>query len=140
VSSYLPHEGKVVLDIRQDIPRLRVRIPEWAGFTKIRFVRERDGEVIEGKGSEASRWSSKHFLLLGEAYAGEKITVTFPLSFRKTLENAVGQTFETEWRGDDVVGITPQGKRKPLYSGRKAYDTAPMREGDYRRPERELVW
>jgi hypothetical protein len=102
--------------------------------------RERGSEVIEGKGSEPSRWVNKHFLLLGEAYAGEKIIVTFPLSFRKTIENAVGRTFEAEWRGDDVIGITPQGKRKPLYNGRKVYDTAPMREGDYRRPDKEFVW
>lgn len=140
VSSYLPHEGKVVLDIHQDIERLQVRIPEWAGFTKIQFERERDGQTESGRGNEPSRWVNKHFLLLGPARAGEKITVTFPLSFRKTLENAVGQTFEAEWRGDDVIGITPQGKTKPLYSGRKVYDRAPMREGDYRRLEREFVW
>lgn len=140
VSSYLPHEGKVVLDIRQDISRLQIRIPEWAGFTKIRFVREKDGTAAEGKGNEESRWVNKHFLLLGAASAGERITVTFPLSFRKTLEDAVGQTFEAEWRGDDVVGITPKGTKKPLYSGRKVYDKAPMREGDYRRLDKEFVW
>jgi hypothetical protein len=140
ISSYLPHEGKVELEVHQDIPRLQIRIPEWAGFTKIRFVRERNGEVTEGRGSEPSRWVNKHFLLLGKAAAGEKITVTFPLSFRKTMESAVGQTFETEWRGDDVVGITPQGKRKPLYTGRKVFDKAPMREGDYRRVDEEFVW
>ncbi|WP_284645630.1 hypothetical protein [Paenibacillus silviterrae] len=140
VSSYLPHEGKVVLDVHTDLPRLQIRIPEWAGFTKIRFVRERNGEVVEGTGKEPSRWVNKQFLLLGAAQAGERITVTFPLSFRKTNENAVGQTFETEWRGDDVVGITPQGKKKPLYSGRQVFDTAPLREGDYRRLEKEFVW
>jgi hypothetical protein len=140
VSSYLPHEGKVVLEIHQDIPRLLVRIPEWAGFTKIRFTRELGGTVTEGKGNEPTRWVNKHFLLLGPVKAGEVITVTFPLSFRKTLEQAVGQTFETEWRGDDVVGITPQGKKKPLYSTRKVYNTAPMKLGEYRRLEKEFIW
>lgn len=140
VSSYLPHEGKVVLDIHTDISRLQIRIPEWAGFTKIKYVRERSGEVIEGKGSEASSWVNKHFLLLGSAVAGEKITITFPLSFRRTLENAVGQTFETEWRGDDVVNITPKGTKKPLYSGRQVFDQSPMREGEYRRLNKEFVW
>lgn len=96
--------------------------------------------MIEGKGSEASSWVNKHFLLLGPAVAGEKITVTFPLSFRKTLENAVGQTFETEWRGDDVVNITPKGTKKPLYSGRQVFEEAPMRDGEYRRLDREFVW
>lgn len=140
VSSYLPHEGKVVLDVHTDLKRLQIRIPEWAGFTKIRFQRELNGEVTEGRGNEESRWVNKHFLLLGAARAGEKITVTFPLSFRKTIENAVGQTFEAEWRGDDVIGITPKGKTKPLYNGRQVFDEAPMREGDYRRLEKEFVW
>jgi hypothetical protein len=140
VSSYLPHEGKVVIDVHMDIPRLLIRIPEWAGFTKIRFTRSLDGVETEGKGNEESRWVNKHFLVLGPAAAGETITVTFPLSYRRTLENAVGQTFETQWRGDDVVGITPQGTKKPLYSGRKVYNEAPMREGDYRRLDNEFVW
>jgi len=140
VSSYLPHEGKVVLDIHQELPELRIRIPEWAGFTKIRYQRELNGVVIEGKGNEPSHWVKKHFLLLGPARAGEKITISFPLSFRKTLETAVGQVFETEWRGDDVVGINPKGKNKPLYSDRKVFDQAPMREGGYRRVDKELRW
>jgi len=140
VNSFLPHEGKVVLDIRQDIKRLQIRIPEWAGFTKIHFRRERDGEVAEGRGNEPSRWVNRHFLLLGPAKAGERITVTFPLSIRKTQENAFGHVFETTWRGDDVVGITPEGRNKPLYTGRKVYDECPMREGDYYRPDKELVW
>jgi hypothetical protein len=140
VSSHLPHEGKIVLDVRSDIARLLIRIPEWAGFTKIKYTREREGILAEGKGSEESSWVNRHFLSLGNATAGERITVTFPLSFRKTLENAVGQTFEAEWRGDDVVGITPKGTKKPLYSGRQVFDRAPMRGGDYRRLDREFVW
>lgn len=141
VSSYLPHEGKLVLDINADIPRLQVRIPEWAGYAKVRFVREREGfAAVEGKGSEPSRWVNQTFLLLGEAHAGERITITFPLSMRKTVENALGQSFETEWRGDDVVGISPKGENHPFYSGRRVYDTAPMREGDYRRLDQEIVW
>lgn len=140
VSSHLPHEGKVVLDVHEDIDRLLIRIPEWAGFTKIRYIRESDGAVVEGKGGEASSWVNRHFLALGRAKAGERITVTFPLSIRTTQEHAVGQTFETQWRGDDVVGITPQGTNKPLYTDRQVFDEAPMREGDYRRLDREFVW
>lgn len=140
VDSYLPHEGKVVLHIHRDIPRLRVRIPEWAGWAKVSFVREQGGEVSEGNGSEPSRWVNEVFLLLGAAKAGEKITITFPLSVRKTIETAIGQTFETLWRGDDVIDISPQGTKHPFYSGRKVYDEAPLREGSYVRHEQELVW
>src|SRR5690606_27070152 len=129
-NSYLPHEGKVVLVINRDIKKLLVRIPEWAGFTKIKYSRQLEEETMTGHGKEASRWVNKHFLNLDSARAGEVITITFPLSMRTTFENAVGQTFETKWRGDDVVGISPEGKNKPLYSTRKVFDTAPMREAD----------
>ncbi|WP_426445700.1 hypothetical protein ACP26L_19885 [Paenibacillus sp. S-38] len=140
VSSYLPHEGKLVLEVNRDIPHLQVRIPEWAGYTKIRFTRELEGTTTEGSGSEPSRWLNRHFLQLGSAQAGERITVTFPLSMRRTIETAMNQTFEAQWRGDDVVDLTPRGTKHPLYSGRKVFDRAPMREGQYRRPEKEWVW
>lgn len=140
VDSYLPHEGKVVLHVRRDLRRLAVRIPEWAGFTKINVLRELGGETAESNGKAPSSWINKCFLLLGAAREGETITITFPLSFRTTQENAVGQSFAAQWRGDDVVEISPKGRQKPLYSGRAVYDRAPMREGDYRRPDRDFVW
>lgn len=140
VHSYLPHEGKLVLNVKEDIERLLVRIPEWAGFTKIKYVRERNGNVVEGHGKEESRWVKRCFLLLDEAYAGETITITFPLSFHTTVETAVGQQFITEWRGDDVINITPQGKKKPLYSTRQVFEQAPMREGSLRVPAQDFIW
>lgn len=140
VHSYLPHEGKLVLNINADIPRLLVRIPEWAGFTKIKYTRERGGAVTAGHGKESSRWVNRCFLLLDEAYEGETITITFPLSIRTTVETAVDQSFVTEWRGDDVVSITPQGKTKPLYTSRVVFEQAPMKEGSLRRPERDFIW
>ncbi|WNS46663.1 hypothetical protein [Paenibacillus sp. MMS20-IR301] len=140
VHSYLPHEGKLVLNIHADLPRLLVRIPEWAGFTKIRYTRRLGGAVTEGHGREASRWVNRCFLLLDAAAAGETITITFPLSSRTTLETAVDQSFVTEWLGDDVVSITPQGKTKPLYTSRVVLDKAPLKEGILRRPEQEFIW
>ncbi len=119
---------------------LRIRIPEWAGYTKVRIVRERGDDVTEGRGMDPSSWVQEHFLLLGEACEGEKITVTFPLDTRTTVETAIGQTFLTQWRGDDVVGISPEGRYHPFYSGRQVFDTAPMREGEYQRPSNEIVW
>ena len=140
VDSYLPHEGKLVLHIHRDIPRLQVRIPEWAGYAKVTFTRELDGRTETGKGNEPSRWVNEHFLLLGAASAGETITIEFPLARRQTVETAIGQAFVTEWQGDDGVGISPQGTSHPFYSGRKVYEQAPMREGEHRRPDEELVW
>jgi ribosomal protein L31 len=140
VDSYLPHEGKLVLHIHRDLPRLQVRIPEWAGFAKVTYNRELNGEKRTGRGNEPSTWVNEHFLLLGAAKAGEKITIEFPLSHRKTIETAIGQVFETTWRGDDVVDISPAGTKHPFYTGRQVFDKAPMREGTLRRIENELVW
>ncbi|ASA21378.1 hypothetical protein [Paenibacillus donghaensis] len=140
VHSYLPHEGKIILHIHADISRLQVRIPEWAGFTKIQYTRERGSIVTTGHGKESSRWVNRCFLLLDEAYEGETVTITFPLSLRTTVETAVNQSFVTEWRGDDVVSITPQGKTKPLYTSRVVLGQAPMKEGSLRRPEQDFIW
>jgi ribosomal protein L31 len=140
VDSYLPHEGKLVLHIHKDLPRLQVRIPEWAGYAKVNYTRELDGETSTGRGNEPSTWVNEHFLLLGAAKAGETITIEFPLSHRTTTETAIGQAFETTWRGDDVIDICPSGKNHPFYSGRQVFDKAPMRNGSLRRIENELVW
>lgn len=141
VDSYLPHEGRVDLTIHEDLPNLQIRIPEWAGFNKVRVERHRaNGEVVVQTGKDPSSWLKRCFLQLGKAYAGEKIIVTFPLEEYTTIEYAVGQRFEVQWRGDDVVHISPEGKHRPLYNNRKVYDKAPMREYDYTRPEKELKW
>ncbi|UUZ85176.1 hypothetical protein LJK88_17310 [Paenibacillus sp. P26] len=44
-------------------------------------------------------WVKQCFLALGEAREGEKITITFPVSERQTVEKAVGQQFVAQWRG-----------------------------------------
>jgi len=140
VHSHLPHEGRVDLLVHRDLARLAVRIPEWAGYAKVRFTRSHRGETVEGHGRDPGTWIRQRFLLLGRARAGERITVTFPLSRRSTAETAMGQPFEATWRGDDVVGIRPAGATRPLYNGRRVWDRAPLREGALRAPENELVW
>ncbi|WP_245855702.1 glycoside hydrolase family 127 protein [Paenibacillus rigui] len=140
VHSYLPYEGKIVLDIRRPVERLRVRIPEWAGYAKVEAARELNGEVRHQSGAEPSMWVKQRYLSLGAASEGERITITFPLSHQQTVEKAVGQQFITQWRGDDVVHLSPEGVVHPFYNNRKIFDTAPMRQGDYRRLEKELYW
>ncbi|MDF2960442.1 MAG: hypothetical protein K0S39_2177 [Paenibacillus sp.] len=140
VHSYLPHEGKVVLQVRRPLKRLLVRIPDWAGYAKVEVHRELDDTVRSQSGKEPSMWVKQRFLVLGEASEGERITVTFPLSHRQTVEKAMGQEFITKWRGDDVIHLSPEGVHHPFYNNRKVFDRAPMREGDYRRLDRELYW
>ncbi|MBW7461206.1 hypothetical protein K0U00_44840, partial [Paenibacillus sepulcri] len=91
-------------------------------------------------GNQPGVWIKDCFFRLGRASAGDTIVITFPLSRYRTTEHAVGQQFEVQWQGDDVIHISPEGSYHPLYNHRKIHDKAPMREGDYRRPDTELVW
>lgn len=140
VNSYLPHEGKVELIIHKDLPHLQIRIPEWAGYANVQATCELNGETTTIGGNDPSVWVKDCFFQLGEAKAGTKITVTFPVAESVTTETAMGQEFTVNWRGDDVYRITPAGKYHPLYNSRKIYDQVPMREYDYQRPENELRW
>ncbi|MCS7459789.1 glycoside hydrolase family 127 protein [Paenibacillus doosanensis] len=140
VSSHLPHEGKVVLDIHQNIPKLLLRIPDWAGYAKVMIQRELDGTAHTQSGSDPSMWVKQRFLDLGETRKGETITVTFPVSKRQTVEKAMGEEFVTQWRGDDVVHLSPEGTHHPFYNHRQIFDKAPMKMGQYRRLEQEYYW
>ncbi|BFT71025.1 hypothetical protein [Paenibacillus sp. P36] len=140
VSSHLPHEGKVELEIHRSVPRLLVRIPEWAGYAKVEVYRELGDSVRTQSGSEPSMWVNQRFLALGPVQAGEKITLTFPLSERQTIEKAVGQEFITRWRGDDVIHLSPAGTHHPFYNNRKIFEKAPLRSGQYRRLQEEFYW
>jgi hypothetical protein len=140
VSSHLPHEGRLDLDIHQDIDNLEVRIPDWAGFNKVVVERVLGDDRKINNGREESSWVNKRYLRVGKVSKGEKIIITFPLSHYKTIEKAIGQEFEVEWRGDDVIHISPEGEYKPLYNQRKVYDKAPMKQGDYHRVDQEFYW
>lgn len=140
VNSYLPHEGKLVLDINEDIANLEVRIPDWAGFNQVVAERTLGGNTRTQTGKDASTWVKTRYMRLGEAKKGETITITFPLGEYKTVERAVGEEYIVQWRGDDVIHITPEGKYKPLYNGRRIYDQTPMKEAAYHREEKELNW
>ena len=140
VSSHLPHEGRVDLLVHRPIKRLLVRIPEWAGYAKVAARRERGDEAFVQSGSEPSMWLNGRFLVLREVREGERITVTFPLKQRQTVEQAVGQQFIAQWRGDYVIRLTPEGVHHPFYNHRQIFDKAPRREGSYRRLEKELYW
>jgi hypothetical protein len=134
VSSHMPHEGRVDLDINRDLPDLVVRIPEWAPFGGVEVARTRAGETVETTGRRLS-WVNQRFMRVGPAHEGERITIRFPLRRRTTVERAVDREFTAEWIGDDVVGIAPPGRYCPLYSGRKVRPSAPMRSFAYKRDE-----
>ncbi|TDD20098.1 hypothetical protein E1294_18805 [Nonomuraea diastatica] len=136
VLSHLPHEGRVDLDVHQDLRELRMRVPDWAGYAKVRVTR--DGDAFGG--TETGAWAPDGYLSVRAPRRGERITVTFPVPESTSTEVASGREFQVRWRGDDVIGISPEGTARPMYSGRKVHPTAPRRDYTLTRPAAEWAW
>ena len=137
VNSYLPHEGRVDLNINQDIRQLLVRIPSWVAFDAVKVSRKHNDN--DGMRKPVESWIGP-FAKLGSSRKGEEITIAFPLRRCETTEKAWDQQFVAEWQGDDVIFITPPGKYYPLYTNRKIYKKAPKKIGDYHRIQDEFRW
>lgn len=137
VNSYLPHEGRVDLNINQDIRQLLVRIPSWVALDAVKVSRKHNDN--DGMRKPVESWIGL-FAKLGSFRKGEKITIAFPLRQCETTEKAWDQQFVAEWQGDDVIFITPPGKYYPLYTNRKIYKKAPKKIGDYHRIQDEFRW
>lgn len=122
VSSYLPYEGKVVLDIHEELPELYIRIPEWTPYGGV-LVDYGGGRRVEGK---ALSWIHTCFMKVGHVVPGEVVTVTFPVRERKTHEKVLNLEYDVTWRGYDVVHIDPPGTVYPLFERGRLSDQAPM--------------
>ncbi|MGY0055500.1 hypothetical protein ACWY4P_02885 [Streptomyces sp. LZ34] len=138
VLSHLPHEGRVDLHMRRDCRELRLRVPEWAGYARLAVTRRpASGPATHARGPEPGLWAPDGCLSLDRPRAGERITVTFPLAESTTEETAAGRTYRVHWRGDDVVGIHPEGRSRPMYGARRLAPRAPEREHTLHIPAKE---
>jgi len=118
MKSWMPHEGRIDLEIRQGIPELLIRIPEWVPFGTVRMTVEGSGETTTKTGRQLP-WVKKVFMKLGALKEGTRVTITFPLNERRTVEVASGLEYDVKWRGDDVIRIDPPGTYYPLYTNRR---------------------
>ena len=131
VISYLPYEGKVELLIH-DAPRVYVRLPDWV---------DKGSTRLEVDGSEREAHWVGDYVRVGELTSGQLVRLTFLLRTEKRKETVYGKEYWVEWKGDTVVGISPEGEVLPLY--RRAYmkgDRAPLRETTLHVPDQDLVW
>ncbi len=110
VHSLLPHDGVVFLRAKKPIGDLLVRLPRWAPLDRV--VVERNGQPDNDRGT---RSRTGLFLKVGACAEGDGIVVRFPVATGRTTERAWDQSFETEWRADNVVSIEPRGEHYPLY-------------------------
>ena len=95
-----------------------IRIPEWVPFGAVRALVDKNGETDVFTGRQLP-WVKKVFMKLGAVTQGSKLTITFPIMERKTVEVASGLEYEVKWRGDDVIHIDPAGTYYPLYTKRR---------------------
>lgn len=140
IMSHLPYEGRLELHIKENIQTLCVRIPKWAGYSKVEAVREHGGKVSVLQGSDPSVWMKPEYFTISHVKEGEKITLSFPMVEQTTTEYAVGQEFRVTWRGDDVVHISPEGQYHPFYNRRKMDNKAPLKDAVFHQVLNELDW
>jgi hypothetical protein len=134
VYSSIPYAGKVDVKVKKPLSALLVRVPEWVPASS------QEVEVITAAGNRQFTWEGR-YLNLGSAKAGETLTVTFPISTRRTTET-IGNVFYTlEIKGNTVVSIDPPGKNGPLYE--RAYfraPQAPTRQVERFVPDEPIKW
>ena len=117
VVSFLPSTGRVTVVAKQ-AGTFYLRPPAWAPRGQVRAYRNAKNILPDWK---------NNYITFKEAQAGEELTLTYPLPhFLQDISIAgrnVVDHYTLEWLGNTVVGISPTGKRLPLYDDRKAYLT-----------------
>lgn len=105
IKSFDPAEGRVEVTVRQNC-NLELRLPEWVDKQRVRIQ-------INGRNSEC-HWSSLR-LVVGGVSESQQVIITYPLRETVISENVSSLVYETRWRGDTVISISPPGKHVPLY-------------------------
>jgi hypothetical protein len=116
ILSHVPYRGQVDLKVKEPLRSIRVHAPEWipTGSTDI-------SATVNGKACAIS-WS-KRYVDLGEAQAGDKVSVVFPINEKQTNERIGGIDYTLVLRGNTVVQIDPLGKFGRLYERDYLRDT-----------------
>ena len=76
MKSWMPHEGRIDLEIRQGIPELLIRIPEWVPFGTVRMTVE--GAAKQPPNRQAAAVGQKGVHETGCPKRGTRVTITFP--------------------------------------------------------------
>jgi DUF1680 family protein len=116
VYSYLPHQGRVELKMKEPCRNVSVRAPEWLESGSPRMVCKVNGAT------RPLHWQGR-YVNVGAARPGDKIVVTFPISERTVKEKIGAGTYTLVTRGNTVVSMAPAGKNGPLYQNREKYRT-----------------
>lgn len=83
-----------------------VRVPKWAPRESVRF--EMQGKPVEPV-------MTGHFAALPICEANETIVMKYALPTRETREKSLGQEQTLYWKGDEVMGCSPNSNFYPFY-------------------------
>ena len=108
IASYIPHQGRVDLKLKQGCARLIIRVPEW--------IETRDSAIscrLNGAPHNLG-WDERYVVVEG-ASPGDTIQLNFPIPER-TVGETIGEVdYTLKLRGNNVVSISPPGKNYPFY-------------------------
>lgn len=105
VDSYLPAEGKVVLQIKE-APKVAVRMPAWCDLAQVTVMVDGQPRRVQVEG---------RLVRIGWLQPGNQVTLTFPVPER-VLHRVIGDIpYKLLLRGSNVVAIDPKGTAYPLY-------------------------
>ncbi|HEY0865826.1 MAG TPA: hypothetical protein VGE01_00520, partial [Fimbriimonas sp.] len=126
VLSWLPHEGRVLVRMHSPGP-LFIRVPE----PEVR---------VEVNGALVSYRRHGTYVRI-DAGPEDVVEARFPLLVEDREIPLYGWRFDTRWRGDTMVRITPEGPRFPLYQRSESdTDACPMVEATPERRDPSVRW
>ena len=92
------------------LPKIRantfVRIPRWAPLDSVRLE-------VQGKPVDVQMYGD--FVLIHRELMPAEITLQFDLPVVSEIERTDGVEYQILWRGDEVIGITPNSSFYPFY-------------------------
>ena len=106
VRSWLPHDGRVEVTPETSGDVL-VRVPSWVDHRS--FEASVDGAVV------GVSFLVPGFARVAGVAKGVTVAFRFPIAESTTIEPVLDVAYSARWRGDTVVGLSPEGTRMPLY-------------------------
>jgi hypothetical protein len=117
--SCLPCEGRVTLRVHQPISRLALRLPDGSDSSRVR-VWPGPPPGSQSKAHEIRPSMDGQYAVVSNLLAGQEVELQFLLRKYETVERAAGVDYHVRWKGSSVLGLSPAGKRVPLYADRVA--------------------
>jgi hypothetical protein len=141
VSSHLPYEGKVSVQMKAPREEVLIRIPEWTNWNNV---------MCRVNGVTRNYDWSGGYINVGAAGTGDEIVVEFPMKQRKLSSNfpevfhqvffAGGEEYKVTLRGNTVIEMTPDMgypiSRHARYSGK----TTPLKKVERFVSQERFIW